>query len=212
LSGLLPDLLIPRFASATMYSLHIRPFLVNMLKFLLSLSVISWLIGLSFGFLLCEVQPHVGIRGKVGVKNDGEKVSLNYAFSREDIFKRRTLMKLAKGILAKTSGLWFFELFPGPLLGYVCTDRLLELYVRLFSTSYYHQCGTCPMGPSDQGRLSNVSFAVDEELKVHGISGLRVADASIFPMIPSSPIAATCMAVAEKAAELLLSTSSTANE
>ena len=53
-------------------------------------------------------------------------------------------------------------------------------------------------------RLRRSTAVVDPELRVYGVSGLRIADASVFPAIPSGPIAAVCMAVGEGAARLLL--------
>ncbi len=44
---------------------------------------------------------------------------------------------------------------------------------------------------------------VDAELRVRGISGLRIADASVFPLIPNAPLHATVLAIAEKAAGLI---------
>jgi choline dehydrogenase len=56
--------------------------------------------------------------------------------------------------------------------------------------------GTCAMGDTDMS-------VVDSELRVHGITGLRIADASIMPSIPSANTAATVYAIAERAAELI---------
>ena len=62
----------------------------------------------------------------------------------------------------------------------------------------YHPVGTCRMGP-DAGAV------VDLELRVRGITGLRVADASVMPVIPNAHPAATVLAVAERAADLIAS-------
>lgn len=61
----------------------------------------------------------------------------------------------------------------------------------------YHPCGTCAMMPRDIGGV------VDERLRVHGVKGLRVVDASIFPLIPRGNIQSTVYAVAEKAADMI---------
>ena len=63
--------------------------------------------------------------------------------------------------------------------------------------SNWHPCGSCAMMPRDQRGV------VDERLKVHGISGLRVVDASVFPMIPKGNIQSSVYAVAERAADLI---------
>src|SRR5207245_1749060 len=66
------------------------------------------------------------------------------------------------------------------------------------SGSIYHLCGSCAMG--DDPRTS----VVDARLRVHGIAGLRVVDASIFPNITSGNINAPTMMVAEKGAGMIL--------
>src|SRR5437660_6558631 len=68
--------------------------------------------------------------------------------------------------------------------------------------SVFHACGTCAMGADP--RVS----VVDPRLRVHGISGLRVVDAAIFPNISSGNINAPTLMVAEKAADLILDDSS----
>lgn len=62
----------------------------------------------------------------------------------------------------------------------------------------HHACGTCCMGPADQGNT-----VVDSRFRVHGIHGLRVVDASIFPRIPGYFIASSIYMIAEKAADVL---------
>ena len=61
-----------------------------------------------------------------------------------------------------------------------------------------HPCGTCAMMPLENGGV------VDNRLRVHGVKGLRVCDASVFPMIPRGNIQSSVYAVAEKAADLIL--------
>lgn len=60
-----------------------------------------------------------------------------------------------------------------------------------------HPCGTCAMMAKDMGGV------VDERLRVYGVKGLRIADASVFPMIPKGNIQSTVYAVAERAADLI---------
>ncbi|MDA8870121.1 GMC family oxidoreductase N-terminal domain-containing protein [Rhizobiaceae bacterium] len=87
------------------------------------------------------------------------------------------------------------ELRPGPD---VQSDADLEAYVRRWCGTVYHPVGTARMG-SDPS-----SSAVDPSLRVHGIAGLRVVDASVFPAIPSGNTNAPTIMVAEKAAQLIL--------
>ncbi len=79
-------------------------------------------------------------------------------------------------------------------------DGLIE-HVRNRGTSVFHPVSTCRMGPDDGENV------VDHRLKVHGVSNLRVADASIFPTIPSGNTNAPAMMVGEKASELILQSS-----
>ena len=79
------------------------------------------------------------------------------------------------------------------------TDAQLIEDIRNNADTVFHPCGTCRMGPDP---LDNV---VDSELKVHGLQGLRVVDASIFPNVVCGNINATTIMVGEKAADLILS-------
>jgi choline dehydrogenase len=65
-------------------------------------------------------------------------------------------------------------------------------------TPSYHPVGTCKMGVDDLA-------VVDPELRVHGVRGLRVVDASIMPAITTGNTNAPSMMIGERAAELLLS-------
>lgn len=78
----------------------------------------------------------------------------------------------------------------------VKTDEQILTWIRSNSQTAYHPIGTCRMG---QGP----NTVVDEKLRVHGLTGLRVADASIFPTMPSGNTNAPAIMVGEKAADLL---------
>lgn len=88
------------------------------------------------------------------------------------------------------------ELWPGPVRQ---SDEDLLDHARRTGNTAYHPMGTCRMGPSDQPHT-----VVDDELRVHGIEGLRVADASIMPMMPSSNLNAGALMIGEKAADMIL--------
>lgn len=87
------------------------------------------------------------------------------------------------------------ELSPGPS---VTTDDLVIDWMRKNSQTAYHPIGTCRMGPPGPRTV------VDERLRVHGIEGLRVADASIFPTMPSGNTNAASIMVGEKASDMIL--------
>jgi choline dehydrogenase len=87
------------------------------------------------------------------------------------------------------------ETAPGPEVG--DDDASLEAYVRAHVGTYHHQSGSCRMG-------TDPDAVVDERLEVRGVRGLRVADASIFPSVPSGNTHLPCVMVGEKAAGLVL--------
>ncbi|MBT3534853.1 MAG: choline dehydrogenase [Rhodospirillaceae bacterium] len=78
----------------------------------------------------------------------------------------------------------------------VDSDEAIEQWIRENSETAYHPIGTCRMG---QGP----NTVVDEQLKVRGLDGLRIADASIFPTMPSGNTNAPSIMVGEKCADLL---------
>jgi choline dehydrogenase len=76
-------------------------------------------------------------------------------------------------------------------------DEWLD-FARQNGSTTYHLIGTCKMGPAtDPGAV------VDDQLRVHGLDGLRVADASIMPSMTSANTYATTLAIAEKAADMI---------
>ncbi|QQS10697.1 MAG: GMC family oxidoreductase N-terminal domain-containing protein [Rhodospirillales bacterium] len=79
----------------------------------------------------------------------------------------------------------------------VASDEQILTWIRENSQTAYHPIGTCRMGPAGPKTV------VDDKLKVHGIEGLRVADASIFPTMPSGNTNAPSIMVGEKAADIL---------
>jgi choline dehydrogenase len=86
------------------------------------------------------------------------------------------------------------ELAPG---AHVQTDDELLDWVRKNAETTYHPVGTCKMG-------NDPMAVVDPELRVHGIEGLRVADASIMPTLTSGNTNAPCIMIGEKCAEMVL--------
>jgi choline dehydrogenase len=86
------------------------------------------------------------------------------------------------------------ELKPGPICQ---TDEELLSDIRARAYSVFHPCGTCRMGPD------HADTVVDARLRVHGVEGLRVVDASIFPAVTSGNINAPAILVGEKAADLV---------
>ena len=87
------------------------------------------------------------------------------------------------------------EIEPGPSAR---TDTDLAAFVRRAADTIYHPAGTCRMGLK-----SDAAAVVDSELRVRGVNGLRVADASIMPEVVNATTHAACVMIGEKAAELL---------
>jgi choline dehydrogenase len=89
------------------------------------------------------------------------------------------------------------EIAPGPDKA---DDAALAAWLRQAGGTTLHPVGTCKMGPGDDA-------VVDHELRVHGVAGLRVADASIMPVISSGNTNAPTIMIGEKAADMILAAS-----
>jgi choline dehydrogenase len=87
------------------------------------------------------------------------------------------------------------EALPGAT---VRSDGALEDYIQRNLLTYFHYVGTCRIGTDD-------TAVVDTDLRVHGVHGLRVADASVMPTPPSANTAATVYGIAERAATMIAS-------
>jgi choline dehydrogenase len=82
------------------------------------------------------------------------------------------------------------ELYPGPE---VRTSSELRDYIRRTAITYHHQVGTCKMG-------TDAEAVVDPQLRVHGVEGLRVADASVMPTVTSGNTNAASLLIGERVA------------
>lgn len=110
----------------------------------------------------------------------------------------RDLDRLATGVAiireaVAASGLPGTEVLPGPALR---GGAGMRAWIRRGVGSYYHPAGTCRLGTGPDS-------VTDLELRVRGVAGLRVADASVLPVIPNAHTNATVLAVAERAAQLI---------
>ena len=95
---------------------------------------------------------------------------------------------------APLSGIVKAEIHPGATVA--STEQLID-FVRQNGKCSYHAVGTCRMG-ADPGAV------VDPRLRVNGVKGLRVVDASIMPSSPSGNTAAATMMIAEKASDMIV--------
>jgi choline dehydrogenase len=106
-------------------------------------------------------------------------------------------MRLARAILMSKplAPYYDYEDFPGP--GVQTDDELLAA-AKERGTTTFHPMGTCRMGPA-----SDPTSVVDDELRVRGLEGLRVVDASIMPMMLSANLNAGVMMLADKASDII---------
>jgi choline dehydrogenase-like flavoprotein len=81
------------------------------------------------------------------------------------------------------------EILPGRN---VTSDHDLEKFIRSTAGTLYHPAGSCKLGAREMGGV------VDQSLRVYGVKGLRVVDASVIPLLPASHLMTTVYAIAEK--------------
>jgi choline dehydrogenase-like flavoprotein len=152
------------------------------------------------GFGLRPVLLHPGSRGTVRLRSADPRAPVrivqNFLATDADVRTIREGMKLARD-LASRKALDAFrgrETVPGPGCG---TDAAIDALVRRTAITAHHPCATCAMGTGEDAVL-------DPALRVRGVEGLRVADASAMPDLVSGNINACVLMIAEKAADLIL--------
>ena len=153
------------------------------------------------GFIIGVSNCHPKSRGSLHVRSadaaEAPAIHANYLCEPEDMQELLDSVPIMRriaeaGPLARVIRR---EVRPGPD---AADPAALTDYIRAASGSVFHPCGTCAMGPDPE-----TGAVVDARLKVHGLEGLRVADASIMPTLPSGNINAPSMMIGEKAAELI---------
>jgi len=147
---------------------------------------------------VCYLRPES--RGSVHIKSANANVypiiHANYLATDEDCKRAVLAVKRTREIFASKvfDPYRVGEMDPGTN---VTSDEQLLEFIRNTGNSVYHPAGTCKMGHDD-------AAVVDDRLRVHGIEGLRIADASIMPTILSANTHATCIAIAEKCADMIM--------
>ena len=123
------------------------------------------------------------------------RIRCNLLERREDVDELMAGLRLSRELLAQASLAPFTgeEISPG---ADVRSDAEFKAWLRETCHSSYHPCGTCRMGDDPMA-------VVDPECRVRGIGNLRVADASIMPVIPSGNINCPTMMIGEKAADMI---------
>ena len=124
------------------------------------------------------------------------EILFNYMQTEGDREEMRAAVRLTREIFAQKAFAPYRgrELAPGPE---VESDAEIDAFVRAKGESAYHPSCTCKMG-------EDTLAVVDGGLKVHGLEGLRVVDASVMPSIVSGNLNAPTIMIAEKAADLIL--------
>ena len=147
---------------------------------------------------VCNLRPQS--RGYIQLDssnpNDPPKIFANYLSERADMETMIEGVRKTREIFNTSvmQNLGAKEMQPGTCIS---TQQEIEEFIKNESLSVYHPSGTCKMG-------IGAECVVDDQLKVKGIKGLRVADASIFPEIISGNTNATCNVVGAKCADLIL--------
>jgi len=161
----------------------------------------STLYGSEFFTLIAAVQ-HPFSKGSIHITSPSVSVppiiNPNYLSNAYDLAAITTAAKYTR-LLASTpplSDIWTEAYEPIGELD--LTDDEWVAFVRGTMLSIYHPVGTCAMLPEGDGGV------VDGELKVHGVRGLRVVDASVMPILPSAHIQTGVYGVAERGAEMIV--------
>jgi choline dehydrogenase-like flavoprotein len=141
----------------------------------------------------CQLRPKS--RGYIGLKSNdpfaAPLIQPNYLGHDDDIAELLAALKLGRRIMHAMDGA---ETDPGPK---TISDAQLIEYIRNHAETIYHPVGTCKMGNDDMA-------VVDDRLRVHGTTNLRVADASIMPRLIGGNTNAPSMMIGEKAARAIL--------
>lgn len=153
------------------------------------------------GFLIAFNACRPSSRGRIRLAvNDPASAPLiegNYLSTDHDVTEVLEASRLVRRIASAPAlaAIIAEEISPSAV---VDSDEALLAYFRANSGSIYHLCGTAAMGPDA------VASVVDARLRVHGVPGLRIVDASIFPNVTAGNINAPTMMVAEKGSAMIL--------
>ncbi len=152
-------------------------------------------------------QAHVGpmrsvSRGEITLKSNNPtqapRIFFNYMSDPSDWEDFRTCIRHTREIIGQNAFDQFRgdEIQPGAMAQ---SDAALDDVIREHAESAFHPCGTCRMGAAD-----DATAVVDPEARVIGVSGLRVADSSIFPRITNGNLNAPSIMTGEKVADHIL--------
>lgn len=154
--------------------------------------------GHGFTIHACALRP--GSRGQIRLKSNQPdqypSIEPNYLSDPMDMKLMIEGVRISRQIIGSSAFDAYRgdEIFPGADLQ---TDEAIEAFIRRKAETIYHPIGTCKMGVDD-------SAVVDPSLRVHGIDGLRVIDASVMPTLVSGNTNAPTVMIAEKIADAMI--------
>ncbi|MBY3381829.1 choline dehydrogenase [Rhizobium laguerreae] len=152
------------------------------------------------GFTYCIGPTRVEGTGWVNLRSsnpfDAPRIMSNMLSTDYDLKLMAKSVEMGRDVVSQRAhkGLGVTEVDPGPAVGKTID---METYLRDNTAGDFHLTGTCKMGRDKMA-------VVDSELRVHGIEGLRVVDASVMPSIVSANTNATTIMIAEKASDMIL--------
>ena len=153
--------------------------------------------GFGFNFCVCRPKSRGEIKLADGTGRSKPRIFANYFSDPEGDDMRRTVaaFHIGRQIIATEPyrSLIFSEVRPG---AHVVAEDDIKAFIRQVAGTVYHPCGTCRMGEDDKA-------VVDSELRVRGVEGLRVVDASVIPAIPSPNIHPATIMIAEKGSDAI---------
>jgi len=153
----------------------------------------------AFTASVCNLRPTS--RGSVDIVSreaaDAPSIAPRYLSTDEDRQVAADSLRLTRHIVSQPALAPYkpVEYLPGPAYQ---TDEELAVAAGLVGTTIFHPVGTCRMGRGDDAQA-----VVDERLRVRGLEGLRVVDASIMPTITSGNTNAPTIMIAEKGAQMI---------
>lgn len=156
-----------------------------------------------YGFTLMVCILHPKSRGKITLKDANPLtkpcIDANYLADETDLETMVVGFKKSRELLEQASFKPYFltEYQPGKSIQ---SDDDIKHYIREFSDTIYHPVGTCKMGQD------NMSVVDPTSLKIHGLTNIRIMDASIMPTITSGNTNAPTTMIAEKGSDMMLST------
>ena len=151
----------------------------------------------AFTASVCNLNP--ASRGRVAIRSaqaaDAPSIRMNYLSAPEDRLIAAESLRLTRRIVAQPALERFRPREWKPGVQYQSDEELAQLAGDI-GTTIFHPVGTCKMGPA-----ADPAAVVDARLRLHGIAGLRVADASVMPRITSGNTNAPTLMIAERAAQ-----------